>query len=95
MSYIDGIVCPTKMRGGLLLMAAVDNLDYNHNATTANNSFHLTGISLIQHLFHTFGDHDLGILIIVQAIPHGKTIALFHRNILVCFHHKRIQGVYC
>ena len=47
---LDGVVCPPKMRSGLFTVAAVDNLDYNPSATTAKDSFHGTGISLIHSL---------------------------------------------
>ena len=45
---LDGVVCPPKMRKGLLTMGAVDNLDHDPSSTTSKDSFHGTGISLIQ-----------------------------------------------
>ena len=71
---LDGVVCPPKMRSGLFTVAAVDNLDYNPSATTAKDSFHGTGISLMQHPSHTFGGHDRGVLIIDHTVSHGKRI---------------------
>ena len=71
---LDGVVCPPKMRSGLFTVAAVDNLDYNPSATTAKDSFHGTGISLMQHPSYTFGGHDRGVLIIDQTVSHGKII---------------------
>jgi len=60
---------------GLFTVAAVDNLDYNPSATTAKDSFHGTGISLMQHPSHIFEGHDRGVLIIDQTIAsHGKRI---------------------
>jgi len=63
------------MRSGLFTVAAVDNLDYNPSATTTKDSFHGTGISLMQHPSHIFEGHDRGVLIIDQTIAsHGKRI---------------------
>ncbi len=45
----DGVVCPLKLNSGLFTTAAVDNIDYNPTSATAKESFHGTGISLIQH----------------------------------------------
>lgn len=47
---MDGVVCPPKLRSGVFTSSSVDNLDYNPTAATANESFHGTGTSLIQHL---------------------------------------------
>ena len=46
----DGLLCPPKMHSGLFTTAAVDNIDYNPSSATAKDSFHGTGISLMQHL---------------------------------------------
>ena len=43
------VVCPPHLKGQLFTTAAVDNIDYNPSSTTANGSFHGTGISLFQH----------------------------------------------
>ena len=45
----DGVVCPSKLRFGVFTTAAVDNLDHNPSATTSQDSFHGTAISLVQH----------------------------------------------
>lgn len=42
-------VCPPNLKQGLFTTAAADNLDHNPRSTTANYSFHGTGISIIQH----------------------------------------------
>ena len=44
----DGLVCPTHLRHGLFTVGALDNLDYNPSSTSAEGSFHGTGISLFQ-----------------------------------------------
>lgn len=46
---MEKIVCPPKLRGGLFTTAAIDNIDHNLCSTTAQGSFHGTGISLFQH----------------------------------------------
>ena len=42
------VVCPTHLRKGLLTVGAMDNIDHNPSSTTADSSFHGTGISIIQ-----------------------------------------------
>ena len=64
----DGVVCPLKLRSGLFTTAAVDNIDYNPSSATAKDSFHGTGISLIQHPSHEFEEGDCGVLVIDQTI---------------------------
>ena len=44
----EGVVCPAKLRKGLFVVGALDNLDYNPSSTTAQDSFHGTGISVFQ-----------------------------------------------
>lgn len=46
---MDDVVCPPKMRRGLFTTAAVDNIDYNPSSAKAKDSFHGSGISLMQH----------------------------------------------
>ena len=46
---IEKVVCPPNMRGGLFTIAAVDNIDHIPSSATAKDSFHGTGISLMQH----------------------------------------------
>ena len=38
-------VCPPKLKAKLFTTAAIDNIDYNPTSTTAQDSFHGTGIS--------------------------------------------------
>ena len=44
----EGVVCPAKLRKDLFVVGALDNLDYNPSSTTAQDSFHGTGISVFQ-----------------------------------------------
>ena len=45
----ESAVCPSNLRLHLFTTAAVDNIDHNPTSTTAQDSFHGTGISLFQH----------------------------------------------
>ena len=44
----EGVVCPTLLRKGLFTTCAVDNLDHNPSSTTAQSSFHGTGMPFFQ-----------------------------------------------
>ena len=46
---METAVCPPQLKGGLFTTAAVDNIDHNPSSTSAHDSFHGTGISLLQH----------------------------------------------
>jgi len=61
---MEQVVCPTTMRGNIFTTAAVDNIDHNPSATTAKDSFHGTGISLLQHPTCADAGVDRGIVII-------------------------------
>ena len=45
---IQKSVCPPKLRGKIFTTAAIDNIDHNPTSTTAQGSFHGTGISIFQ-----------------------------------------------
>ena len=55
---IEKVVCPPNMCRGLLTIAAVDNIDHNPSSATAKDSFHRTGISLMQHQSQSFHGYD-------------------------------------
>ncbi len=44
----DNAVCPSHLRKGIFVAGALDNIDHNPSSTTAQSSFHGTGISIIQ-----------------------------------------------
>ena len=44
----DGVVCPSHLRKNLFTVGALDNIDHNLSSTTAQGSFHGTGISIFQ-----------------------------------------------
>lgn len=46
----QNVVCPSNLRNGLFTTAAVDNIDHNPSSTTAQDSFHGTGISMFQNM---------------------------------------------
>ena len=68
-------MCPPKMRSGLFTTGAVDNIDHNPSSVTAKDSFHGTGISLMQHPSHECAGLDRGVLVINQSTPSTKSIA--------------------
>lgn len=45
----EKVVCPPVLCQSLFTTSAVDNIDHNPSSTTANDSFHGTGISMFQH----------------------------------------------
>lgn len=46
---MEQVVCPPTMRGKMFTTAAVNNINHSPSATTSKDSFHGTGISLVQH----------------------------------------------
>ena len=44
----DDVVCPSQLRKNLFTVGALDNVDHNLTSTTAQGSFHGTGISVFQ-----------------------------------------------
>ena len=71
---VEDVVCPPKLRNGLFTTAAVDNIDHNPSSATAKDSFHGTGISLMQHPSHTHGGTDRGVLVIHQGGSSTKSV---------------------
>ena len=57
--HMEQVVCPPMLKSGVFSSAAVDNLDHNPSATTAKDSFHGTGISLLQHPTTTTTDEGV------------------------------------
>lgn len=71
---LEDVVCPPKMRNGLFTTAAVDNIDDNPSSGTSRDSFHGTGVSLIQHPTHECAGSDRGMLVINQITPSTRSI---------------------
>jgi len=63
MFQTEQVVCPPTLRGSVFTTAAVDNIDHNPSSTTAKDSFHGTGISLLQHPVCADGGVERGIVI--------------------------------
>ena len=72
---MEDVVCPPKMRTGLFTTAAVDNIDHNPSSTTAKDSFHGTGISLMQHPSPNFAGFDRGVLVLDQSTSGTRSIS--------------------
>ena len=69
-------MCPPKLRSGLFTTSAVDNIDHNPSSTTAQGSFHGTGISLFQHPSIDFGGHNQECLVLnPNDISRKRTIS--------------------
>ena len=79
--YADQVVCSPLFKGNVFTTAAVDNIDHNPSATTAKDSFHGTGISLLQHPTSVDEGVDRGTVIIastagsktIDCLPHFYT----------------------
>ncbi len=71
----DGVVCPLKLNSGLFTTAAVDNIDYNPTSATAKESFHGTGISLIQHPSYISEGSNRHKSVICQSAPSSRSVA--------------------
>ena len=70
----EQVVCPPSLRGKVFTTAAVDNIDHNPSSTTAKDSFHGTGISLIQHANADDDGVDRGI-VVIEGDSVSKTIS--------------------
>ena len=59
----EQMICPPIIHGSALITAAVDNIDHNPSSTTAKDSVHGTGISLMQHPMCADGGVECGTVI--------------------------------
>ena len=72
-----------KLRSSLFTTAAVDNIDYNPSSATAKDSFHGTGISIIQHPSHAFQGHCRDGLVLNQnSTSSVATLPPVYTNVL-------------
>ena len=79
----DGVVCPPKLQSSLFTTAAVDNIDYNPSSAMAKDSFHGTGISIIQHPSHAFqGDCCDGLVLNQNSTSSVATLPPVYTNVL-------------
>ena len=73
-----------KLRSSLFTTAAVDNIDYNPSSATAKDSFHGTGISIIQHPSHAFQGHRRDGLVLNQnSTSSVATLPPVYTNVLL------------
>ena len=71
----QNVVCPSNLRTGLFTTAAVDNIDHNPSSTTAQDSFHGTGISIFQNIAtEKRGSAQQTISIDKTTAPSSKTV---------------------
>ena len=61
-------VQPPSLCSGLFTTAAVDNIDHNPGSATAVDSFHGTGISLVQHS----SSNDKGVKVVLPSCDFGQ-----------------------
>ena len=57
----------SKLCGKIFTTAEVDNINHNPSSTTANDSFHGTAISLVQHPTTSNKDNDWGIHVLNET----------------------------
>ena len=69
-----GVVCPPQLKKDIFTTAACDNIDYNPSSRTVTESFHGTGISLIQHSDPNFTWVGMG-MCLSEIRPH---LDLYH-----------------
>ena len=71
----ENVVCPFNLRLKLCTTAAVNNIDHNPSSTTAQDSFHGTGISLFQHTTNEIPGSSQGCVNISQTTVNSKSVA--------------------
>ena len=77
----ENLVCPPILRQKLFTSAALDNIDHDPSSTTAEDSFHGTGISLFQH--HTSEQHGIDNGVFLDPLPDKKQLSpsrVIYRN---------------
>ena len=81
-----GTVCPPQLKRGIFTTAACDNIDHNPSSQTSAESFHRTGISLIQHPDKDFlwidNTISLSNISTCRAIP---PLPDYYTNVEICF----------
>lgn len=71
----ERVVCPITLRKGVFTTAAVDNIDHNPSSTTAQGSFHGTGISLFQHPTPRSPGEERSVSSVESGNPTSKRLA--------------------
>ena len=78
---MEKVVCPPNMRRGLFTIAAVDNIDHNPSSATAKDSFHETGISLMQHKLQSSRGYTRDWDIIGSLRSSTRSVSFLHQPI--------------
>ena len=81
--HMEQVVCPPMLKGRVFTTAAVDNLDHNPSATTANDSFHGTGISLLLQ-YPVSADEGCKLLLSSLEMLAQEVSVICHISILMC-----------
>ena len=83
-----------KLKSGLFTTAAVDNIDYNPTLATAKESFHGTGISLIQHPSHIPEGSVIGISQLFVSLYHPLVqLFIYHHSTQMWHQHPETTKV--
>ena len=97
----ENLVCPANFRKGLTTISALDNLDHNPSATSAQGSFHGTGISIFQLPSHTYSGIvrdpiviDWSSLRVSGALASGHNKTSQHQRDLVGHNMTRVGNQY-
>ena len=61
------VVCLPKFHGSVFITAAVDNIGHNPSSTISKESFHGTGVSLLQHPTFYGGGVDRNIVLVGES----------------------------
>ena len=79
---MEKVVYPPNMLRNLFTIASVDNIDHNPSSATAKDSFHGTGIFLMQHQSQSFRGYDRGWKIIGSSRSSTPPVSFCHQPIL-------------
>ena len=65
---LNNVVCPSHLQKGHFIAGAMDNVDHNPSSTTADSSFHGTGISIVE-----YPSEDTGTIVQQGITPTADT----------------------
>ena len=68
---LNNIVCPSHLQKGHFIAGAMDNVDHNPSSTTADSSFHGTGISIVE-----YPSEDTGTIVQQGITPTADELSL-------------------
>ena len=76
----EDVVCSYKLRKRLFTGGVVDKADHNPSSTTSKDSFHGTGVSLVQYPSHTHSGTDRDIPVICHGGSSTKSVTPLPSN---------------